>query len=340
MGFPRLIYGTLGLEGLDRTAAARAVHAAIDHGFSAFDTAPLYGLGAVEENLGHALREQRQSVSLLSKCGIVWDSEHGEVLFENWLEGRRRIFRKNSRPDSVRQEVHRSLSRLGVERIDVMQLHQFDAQVPIEETLGALEVLVGEGKLGAIGVSNFPLAALRASAAHLRPGSGLACVQDEYSALARAAEGASLGWAREHGCPFLAYSPLAQGLLAGRYLGAAALPSDYRKDTARFAPEARRRLARVLEGPGTEIAKAAGMTLGQLSLHWLLSRPGVAAVIVGGRSAAQIAENAGTLQKTASGEALAAFDQALSGAGVVESAGGLRRQLGTKIRDVWAKLRY
>jgi aryl-alcohol dehydrogenase-like predicted oxidoreductase len=294
-------------------ALLRLVQAALDHGLTTLDTAPLYGLGAVEETIGVALRQSPAAVQVATKCGIRWDGEHGARLFEANAGGALRTFRVNGLPASVREEVHASLLRLGLDCIDVVQLHQYDAAVPLEDTLGELVSLRREGKLKAIGVSNFPLAALSRAERLLADGPRLFSTQDEYNGIERRTE-PSLAFAREHGVQFWAYSPLAGGALAGRHSPVAglpaALPQDHRGDSPVFEPENLERLSAMLSRVARPLAERRGATLAQLALAWLLSRPGVSAAIVGGSSEQQIRENARSLGIALSPAELAELDRA------------------------------
>jgi methylglyoxal reductase len=313
----RLIFGTLSLERVPANAGVRLVHAALEHGITTLDTAPLYGLGAVEETIGAALRESELRARIATKCGIRWDHEHGAKLFEANVAGALRTFRCNGLPASVREEVHASLRRLGTECIDVVQLHQYDALVPLEDTLGELDALRREGKLKAIGVSNFPLPALRRAAHFLAHGErgGLFSTQDEYSAVERRNE-PSLALAREHGIQFWAYSPLAGGVLAGRYLprGGAlpSLPRDHRSESPMLDPENLERINSVLASVAEPLARSRDATLSQLALAWLLRRAGVSAAIIGGSSEDQLRENAGSASIELAPDELIALDRAFA----------------------------
>ncbi len=313
----RLIFGTLSLERVPASAGVRLVHAALEHGLTTLDTAPLYGVGAVEETVGAALRESKTRARIATKCGIRWDREHGAKLFEANVAGALRTFRVNGLPASVREEVHASLRRLGSDCLDVVQLHQYDATVPLEDTLGELDSLRREGKLKAIGVSNFPLPALRRAAHFLAAGgrAGLFSTQDEYSALERRTE-PSLAFAREHGVQFWAYSPLAGGVLAGRYLprGGALppLPRDHRSDSPIFDPQNLERINAVLSSVAEPLARSKGATLSQLALAWLLRRAGVSSAVIGGSSEEQVRENAGSAGVELAPDELIELDRAFA----------------------------
>ncbi len=134
---------------------AAIVQAAVDAGSTTIDTAPLYGFGDSERALGRAIAGRRQCVQILTKVGLRWDDAHGDVLFEFWNGRSMQAVRKNSRPESIRLEIERSLARLGIETIDLVQVHHLDRHVAIAESIGALKELRAEGKLRAIGVSNY-----------------------------------------------------------------------------------------------------------------------------------------------------------------------------------------
>ena len=168
-----------------RSAAetARVVHAAFERGITSFDTAPLYGFGDSEIALGQAIADRRDRVQILSKVGLRWDDSHGQPLFEFVdAAGVRRTVRKDGRPQTLREEIERSLRRLGVETIDLLQLHHPDRLVPLDDTLEALRVLQRSGAVRAIGLSNVTAAELRQAVAGRHP--PVVTVQQEYSLIA------------------------------------------------------------------------------------------------------------------------------------------------------------
>src|SRR5262245_27388347 len=132
----------------DERAFIRALHLSFDHGVNAVDTAPMYGCGASEVAVGKALAAYRHRIFVMTKCGVRWDDPHGRALWTIKDEqGKERVMHRNSRPDSLRIEVDRSLSRLGVEHIDVLQVHVRDPDTPLEDTMGTLAELHREGKI-------------------------------------------------------------------------------------------------------------------------------------------------------------------------------------------------
>ena len=149
-------YGGWYWGGAEDEASIKTIHAAVDAGITSIDTAPVYGFGRSEEVVGRGIKGIREQVQVLTKVGLRWDTDEGAHFFDTEdPEGRTWRITRNLRPDSVRLEVERSLKRLDVEYIDMVQCHWPDPSTPIPDTMGALADLVSEGKVGAIGVSNF-----------------------------------------------------------------------------------------------------------------------------------------------------------------------------------------
>jgi aryl-alcohol dehydrogenase-like predicted oxidoreductase len=294
----RVIFGAWAIGGWwwggsDDAAAVGAIHASIDAGAFTIDTAPMYGCGHSERVVGQAVRERRDEVVLLTKVGLRWDDERGVPFFSTEHESRPIQVRRNLRGDSIRTELSRSLERMGVERIDLLQCHWPDASTPVEETMDALADLVDEGLVGAVGVSNFDVPLLERSWRRLRArGLALASNQPRYSMLDREIEAEILPWCRRHRVGTLAYSPLAQGLLTGKMTAERQLgEGDERAHQPRFQPAARRATTAALAAWGP-IAAAHDCTLAQLALAWCLHQPGLSAVIAGARTPLQARENA------------------------------------------------
>ncbi|MEZ4340125.1 MAG: aldo/keto reductase [Sandaracinaceae bacterium] len=287
MELPPIVFGCMAHHGGGDDASREGLlRAAADAGYRAFDTAPLYGFGASEEVLGRALRG-RDDVLVLSKVGLSWDGDHGDVLFATPTH----TVRKDSRPESVLREIDLGLERLGRSRIDLIQVHHPDVHVPIAETMDALREAHAAGKVGAIGVSNYSAAQMREAATALGD-VGLFSTQDQYNLLERDAEREQLPACRELGCGFLCFSPLSQGLLAGSLLRGRRLAED---DWRSAAPKHREKnLAAIhaaLESTMAPIAEAHGATLAQIALAWLLAEPEVTSVIAGARTIAHAEAN-------------------------------------------------
>jgi aryl-alcohol dehydrogenase-like predicted oxidoreductase len=277
----------------DDDAAVAAIRASVRAGAPAIDTAPVYGFGHSEAVVGRALKGCPGRV--FTKVGLRWDTDEGAPFFETVdAAGAPVRVVRNLRPASVRLEAERSLRRLGVEVLDLVQAHWPDPSTPVEDTCGALAALVRDGLARAVGVSNFDVQLLeRAEAALRAEGVPLASHQPRHSLLDRGIEAGPLPWCHARGIATLAYSPLGQGLLSGR-VGPERVfpPGDERADHPWFTPNARQQVMNAL-GPAREIAAAKGCTVAQVCLAWSLRQPGLTAVIVGARDPAQAIENAG-----------------------------------------------
>src|SRR5947209_5606230 len=187
---------------LDESGTARVVHAAIDAGINFFDTADIYGGTKSELFMGKTLGARRDQIVLATKFGIKLNDQR--------LGG--------AHPDYIRIAVEESLQRLQTDRIDLYQLHKPDPEVPIADTLGALDALVKAGKVREIGCSNFSVDQLRAAEAAVRPGAArFVSVQNQYSLFHRDPERDVLPECVRAGLAFLPYFPLASGLLTGKY---------------------------------------------------------------------------------------------------------------------------
>lgn len=277
-----------------------AIHAAIDHGMNLIDTAPMYGMGRSEEILGKALRGSiRQKAIVATKCGLVWDGsgEDGSFLFGADEQGKTdlanpnpkyKVFR-NNRPHHIRRGVEESLRRLRTDVIDLFQTHWQDATTPIAETMHELMRLKKEGKIRAIGVSN----ATPDELTEYRAAGQLDTDQEKYGMLDRKHEEDNLPYCEKNNIAFLAYSPLAKGLLTGK-VGPDRLfaPGDQRNVDPRFSLENRIAIGRFLEAI-RPVADDYKLTLAQLVTAWTFSRPGCSHVLLGARNARQVAENAG-----------------------------------------------
>jgi aryl-alcohol dehydrogenase-like predicted oxidoreductase len=260
---------------IDADASAAAVNAALDAGINFFDTADLYGAGASEEFLGRALGPRRSEVLIATKFGMQMDVE-----------------RRGARPEYVRQAAENSLRRLGTDRIDLYQLHQPDAQVPIAETLGALDDLVRAGKVREIGCSNFSGDQLSPAEAAVREGGArFVSVQNQYSLVHREPETEVIPECVRLRIAFLPYFPLANGLLTGKYRRGEALPEGSRARDG-FGPKVFTDENLALVESLTGFAAARGRTMLELAVSWLAAQPAVASVIAGAKSPEQVKANA------------------------------------------------
>lgn len=280
--------------GADDRESVAGLKAAFDAGMTAVDTAPIYGFGRSERVVADAIAG-RDDVVVMTKCGLVWDDpkDRGELAFEGTgPEGRKVKVFKNCRPDSVVRECERSLERLGVERIDLYQVHWNDPTTPIADTMGALAELHAQGKIGAVGVSNFWPEVLEEARAALGD-VPLASNQPRYSLVHRDVERDVLPWCREHGVGTVVYSPLEMGLLSGKVrAGRAFAEGDQRPTRASFRAENRDAINGVLDTVVAPIAERHGATLAQVCLAWTIAQEGVTAVLAGLRRADQAVENA------------------------------------------------
>jgi len=199
--------------------------------------------------------------------------------------------RQGAHPDYVRQAAEDSLRRLGVERIDLYQLHQPDPATPIADTLGALNELVRAGKVREIGCSNFSAAQLREARQAAGAGARFVSVQNQYSLFHREPEAEVIPECQKEGLAFLPFFPLANGLLTGKYRRGEAAPRGSRGD-AGFGPKVftDENLAKVEKL--TAFAKERGHTLLELAFSWLAAQPTVASVIAGATSPEQVKANA------------------------------------------------
>ena len=256
-------------SGIDDREIRRALRAAVDAGITAFDTAEAYGNGHSERMLAAALGDVRDRVVYMTK-----------------------VFPNHLRYDQVIAACNRSLKNLKTDRIELYQIHWPSGswgsrKVPIEETLRALNDLKAQGKIRAIGVSNFTVREIDAAARHGR----IETLQPPYSLFWRAIEREELAYCAAQGMTVLAYSPMAQGILAGRFPAQPAFESDDHRSRHRlFAADIYPAVHLAVERL-RPIAHRNGISLAQLALAWVISRPNACAV-AGARNASQAKDNA------------------------------------------------
>jgi aryl-alcohol dehydrogenase-like predicted oxidoreductase len=278
--------------GVDYDEAVRAVRHALDVGINLVDTAPIYGFGLSEEIVGEAIRDRRDDVVLATKCGMVANTKKGELKFRADVTGAKPhghiavyIY---LHPDSIRDEVEASLTRLQTDYIDLYQTHWQEVTTPIEDTMAVLMKLRDEGKIRAIGVSN----ASSEQMEQYRKVGRLDSDQELYSMLDRRIEQDQLPYCAGHHIAMLAYSPLAKGLLTGK-IGPDVEFShdDLRRNEKRFDPENRKRVQNMLEAM-QPVAETHDLTTSQLVVAWTLHQPGVTHVLCGSRRGKHVEENA------------------------------------------------
>jgi aryl-alcohol dehydrogenase-like predicted oxidoreductase len=247
----------------DESESIRAIHAALDAGINWIDTAPFYGWGRAEEVVGRALRG-REEVLVFTKCGTLRRPDGDDYM--------------DLRPEAIRADVEASLRRLGVERLDLLQIHDRDPTVPIEETWGVVLELVAEGTVRHGGISNHRRDEVERALA-VGP---VAALQYEYSVLARGAEEAILPLALEHGLGVIVWSPLASGFLTDGFSVDALEDGDFRR-SHRFAELELESVRAALRGGGRRSAA-------QGAIAFVLSHPAVTGAIVGVRNEGEGAE--------------------------------------------------
>ena len=278
--------------GNEESDSIAAIHASIDAGVNTIDTAAIYGQGHSEELVGRAIKGKRDKVVVATKCGMRWTGTDGSEPWEQKdNEGSSITIRKNGRADSIAYECEQSLTRLGIDTIDLYQIHWPDKATPPEETIGALEKLRQQGKVRAIGTSNYDVEWLTRG---LKAGP-IASDQPPYSILRRGIENTVLPWAREHHVGVICYSPMERGLLTGKVgPDRQFAPGDHRANHPYFTAENRKKVLAALERV-KPIADAHGVTYAQLIINWTIHEPGITAALVGARNAEQATQNAKAL---------------------------------------------
>src|SRR3954464_9587284 len=273
----------------DEAESITTIHRALELGVSFLDSAGMYGSGHNERLVGQAIADRRDEVVLATKFG-------------NRREGERRWI--DNRPEWIREACDGSLKRLGVDHIDLYYMHRRDADVPIEESVGAMAELVAAGKVRHLGLSEVSAETLRAAVA-VHP---IAALQSEWSLFTRGLEAEIVPAARELGIGIVPYSPLGRGLLAGALTSTESLaPDDFRKNHPRWTGEnLEHNLALVRRV--RELAEQAGCTPVQLALAWLLAQGDDVVPIPGTKRVRYLEENTEAAEVGLSDEILRELD--------------------------------
>jgi aryl-alcohol dehydrogenase-like predicted oxidoreductase len=274
----RIALGTWSMGGLmwggsDDEASLRTIRAALDAGINTIDTAPIYGSGHSEELVGQAVAEhgRRDEVVIATKLGLDWSGPD---------------VRRDSSRARIRQEIADSLRRLRTDYIDIYQVHWPDTSTPFEDTADELQRLLKEGKIRAIGVSNFSREQMDA----FRRAAPLHTSQPPYNLFEREIERDVLPYCREQGITVLAYGPLCRGLLSGRMRPDTGFEGDdVRKLDPKFQPPRYRQYLDAVARLDRLAQKRFGKRVLPLAVRWLLDQPGVGVALWGARRPDQLA---------------------------------------------------
>ncbi|MFN8110466.1 MAG: aldo/keto reductase [Thermoleophilia bacterium] len=285
-----------GTEDADSLAAC---HAAIDTGVNWIDTADIYGQGRAEQVVGRVVRERHGEVLVATKGGVAWEVTDAGL----------NIWREAS-GDYLRMSLDRSLTALGLDHVDLYQVHWPVPGVPAEDTMSALVDLQRAGKIRHFGVSNY--AADDLAAAHAA--APFVSYQPGYHVMRRGIEAAELPWCARHHVGVIAYGPLAHGLLTGKMRADTTFPpNDWRAASEFFADGHLGDRVAVVEGM-RRIAEESGRAGGaaELGVMWVLRRPEVTAAIVGARNAEQAHANSALARAALTDDEAAAIDRLLA----------------------------
>ncbi|MGH3752576.1 MAG: aldo/keto reductase [Pseudonocardiaceae bacterium] len=263
----------------DRAEALATIRRALDLGVSFLDTAELYAAGENERLVGEAITGRRDEVMLATKFGIIPDPSTG------WPAG------VDSSPENVRRAIDGSLTRLGVDHVDLYYQHRPDPNVPVEETVGAMAELVAAGKVRYLGLSEASADTIRRAAA-IHP---IAAVQSEWSLFSRDIETAVAPTCRELGIGLVPYSPLGRGLLTGAFTSVDELAADdFRRTQPRWQDRNLATNLALVEEIRSTAARYGAMPA-QVALAWVLARGADVVPIPGTRRRRYLEENVAAL---------------------------------------------
>ncbi len=263
--------------GAEDKESIRAILRALELGINFIDTAPVYGFGRSESIVGQALKEwgREKKTVIATKCGLEWDEK------EN--------VRRNCSPERIRSEIDASLQRLGVDCIDLYQLHWPDPKTPFQESMETLLRLREAGKIRYIGLSNFS----REQIQECLTTGDVHSLQPPYNLFERGAENELLPFCRTRNIATLGYGGLCRGLLTGKFTGEETFPKgDLRRVDPKFKPDRFKQYVKAVDDL-KKLAAGYGKTVAQFALRWALQQPGLTTIIAGARTASQVEDNAG-----------------------------------------------
>ncbi len=296
--FP-LALGAMGMSGMyghsDETESIETIHAALDHGINLLDTGDFYGMGHNEMLIGRALKDRHEKPLLSVKFGAMRAPDN------SWIG-------VDGRPAAVKNSLAYTLTRLGVDHIDIYRLARLDPKVPIEDTVGAIADLIKAGYVRYVGLSEVGSETIRKAHA-VHPVSDL---QIEYSLISRAPETEIFPTLNELGIGVTAYGVLSRGLLSG------SVPTgkgDFRAFLPRFTGENRIQNERLVETL-KQLAAEKGITAAQLAIAWVLAKGEMIVPVIGARKLTQLEESLGALNVHLSGEELKRIEDAIPASAV------------------------
>jgi aryl-alcohol dehydrogenase-like predicted oxidoreductase len=281
----------------DDSESIAAIHRALSLGINWIDTAAVYGLGHSEEMVARAVKRSAHKPYIFTKCSRRWNPD-GSIY-------------SSLQPDSLAEELEGSLRRLGVETIDLYQIHWPNPEEELERAWETLARLRQQGKIRWIGVSNFSTEQMQ----RIQKIAPITSLQPPYSMLRRAVEETGLPFAQANGLGVINYSPMVSGLLTGKMTAerAASLPeNDWRRNNIEFKEPRLSRNMRLVDLL-REIGSGHGVAPGVVSVAWTLHNPAITAAIVGGRSARQVEELAPALEFRLAEDEFARINQFLEG---------------------------
>jgi aryl-alcohol dehydrogenase-like predicted oxidoreductase len=282
----------------DAKEARRLVDLCLDAGVTLFDTADVYSMGASEAVLGEAIKGRRGKVLISTKTGLPMGDAPDQA---------------GTSPARLIKAVEDALKRLGTDRIDLLQLHAFDAATPIEQVMATLDSLIKSGKVRQIGVSNFSgwqlMKSLAVADANKTP--RYVAHQVYYSLVGRDYEWELMPLGRAERVGALVWSPLGWGRLTGKIKRGQPLPAGSRlHQTADYGPPVDDARLFAVTDALDAIAAESGRTVPQIAINWLLQRPTVASVIIGARNEAQLKDNLGAVGWSLTAEQMQRLDAA------------------------------